>query len=115
MTRLILTADSSGAGCVVSAGVADLAVGIELRMVCGPPRSDAVFAAFLMARTNQPPDFHWLDSMPPSRLDQFGMNGLGLIEACKRCDTVELWMETEPNAQLVLIWLLDLSDGRRKR
>ena len=107
MTRLILTADSSSAGGVVSARLADLAVPIELRMVWGPPRSDAELAAFLTARTSQPPDFHWLDSMPPPRLEKFGINELGLIEACAHCETVELWMETEPNAQLVLIWLLD--------
>jgi hypothetical protein len=50
MTRLILTADSSSAGGVVSAGHADLAVVIE-RMVWGRPRSDAELAAFLAART----------------------------------------------------------------
>ena len=109
MTRLILTADSSSAGGVLSAGLADLAIAIELRMVWGPPRSDAELAAFLTARTSQPPDSHWLDSVPPARLEEFGMNELGLIEACARCETVELWMEAEPNAQLVLIWLLDLS------
>ena len=68
MTRLILTADSSSAGGVVSAGLADLAVPIELRMVWGAPRSDAELAAFLTARTSQPPDLHWLDSTPPPRL-----------------------------------------------
>jgi hypothetical protein len=107
MTRLILTADSSSAGGVVSAGLADLAIPIELRMVWGPSRSDAELAAFLAARMNQPPDSHWLDSVPPWRLEKLGMNELGLVEACARCDTVELWMETEPSAQLILIWLLD--------
>jgi hypothetical protein len=107
MTRLILTADSSSAGSVVSAGHADLAVAIELRMVWGPPRSDAELAAFLAARTSQKPGFHWLDSVPQLRLQKFDMSELGLIEACERCETVELWMETQPNAQLVLIWLLD--------
>ena len=107
MTRLILTADSSAAGAVVSAGLADLAVPIELRMVWGPPRSDAELAEFWATRSSQPLDSHWLDSVPPQRLDPFGIDGLGLIEACARCETVELWMETEPNAQLVLIWLLD--------
>ena len=97
MTRLILTADSSSAGGVVSAGHADLAVAIELRMVWGPPRSDAELAAFLAARTSQEPDSHWLDSVPPRRLQKLGMNELGLIEACERCETVELWMGTEPN------------------
>ena len=114
MTRLILTADSSSAGCVVSAGLADLAVPIELRMVWGPPRSDAEVAAFLAARTRQAPDCHWLDSVPPWRLQKFGMNDLGLIEVCERCETVELWMETEPNAQLVLIWLLDYLGSQAK-
>jgi len=107
MTRLILTADSSSAGGVVSAGHADLAIPIEPRMVWGPPRSDAGLAAFLAARTSQEPGSHWLDSVPPKRLQKFDMSELGLIEACERCETVELWMETEPNAQLVLIWLLD--------
>jgi hypothetical protein len=107
MRRLVLTADSSSAGGVVSAGHADLAVAIEPRLVWGPPRSDAELAGFLAARTSQEPGSHWLDSVPPQRLRKFGMNDLGLIEACERCETVELWMETEPNAQLILIWLLD--------
>jgi len=114
MTRLILTADDSSAGSIVSAGHADLAVVIELRMVWEPPRSDAELAAFLAPRTSQRPDSHWLDSMPPWRLQKFGMNDLGLIEACQRCKTVELWMGTEPNAQLVLIWLLDHLGARAK-
>jgi hypothetical protein len=114
VTRLILTADSSSAGCVVTAGLADLAVAIELRMVWGPPRSDAELAAFLEARTTQGPDSHWLYSQPRQRRQNFGFKYLGLIEACERCETVELWMETEPNAQLVLIWLLDYLGPRAK-
>jgi hypothetical protein len=39
---------------------------------------------------------------------------LGLIEVCRRCETVDLWMGTEPNAQLVLIWLLDYLDPQAK-
>jgi hypothetical protein len=111
---LILTADSSSAGCVVSAGLADLAIAIELRMVWGAPRSDAEFAAFLEERTTQGPDSHWLYSLPRQRRQKFGFKDLGLIEACERCETVELWMETEPNAQLVLIWLLDYLGPRAK-
>ncbi len=33
--------------------------------------------------------------------------GLGLIELCQQCETVELWVDPVPNAQLILIWLLD--------
>jgi hypothetical protein len=114
MTRLVLTADDSSAGSIVSAGHADLAVVIELRMVWGRPRSHADLAAYLAPRTSQQPDSHWLDSMPSWRLLEFGMSDLGLIEACQRCETVELWMGTEPNAQLVLIWLLDHLGARAK-
>jgi hypothetical protein len=114
VTRLILTADSSSAGCVVTAGLADLAIAIELRMVWGAPRSDAELAAFLEDRTTQGPDSSWLYSLPRQRRQLFGFKDLGLIEACERCETVELWMETEPNAQLVLIWLLDYLGPRAK-
>ena len=100
MTRLILTVDSSSAGGVVSAGHADLAVAIELRMAWGPPQPDAELAAFLTTRTSQAPGLHWLDSVPPLRLQKFGIADFGLIEVCERCETVELWMGTEPNAQL---------------
>ena len=112
MTRLILTADSSSAGCIVSAGLADLVIATELRMVWGAPRSDAELAAFLEARTTQPDP--WLYSQPRQRRQLLGFKDLGLIEACERCETVELWMETEPNAQLVLIWLLDYLGPRAK-
>jgi hypothetical protein len=114
MTRLILTADASSAGCVVSAGLADLAVAIELRMVWGPHRSDVELAAFLEARTTQGLDPSWLYSLPQQRRKLSGFENLGLIEACERCETVELWMEMEPNAQLVLIWLLDYLGPRAK-
>src|SRR5258708_4921668 len=55
MTRLILTADSSGAGSLTAAGRADLVVAIEPRLVWGPPLSDAELAAFLATRTTQKP------------------------------------------------------------
>ncbi|WP_246738148.1 hypothetical protein [Bradyrhizobium sp. CCBAU 051011] len=52
--------------------------------------------------------------MPPRRRQKFGIKDLGLIEASEHFETVELWMETEPNAQLVLIWLLDYLGPRAK-
>jgi hypothetical protein len=112
VTRLILTADSSSAGCIVSAGLADLVIATELRMVWGAPRSDAELAAFLEARTTQPDS--WLYSEPRQRRQLVGFKDLGLIEACERCETVELWIDTEPNAQLVLLWLLDYLGPRAK-
>jgi hypothetical protein len=106
MKSLVLTADATGAGCVISANCADLAVAIELRLVWGPPRSDAELAGFWAPRTDQKPGAHWLDSMPLPRQRKFGITGLGLVEAFQRFETVELWMGPDPNAQLTLIWLL---------
>jgi hypothetical protein len=30
-----------------------------------------------------------------------------LIDLCERCETIELWIDPDPNSQLTLIWLLD--------
>jgi hypothetical protein len=43
--------------------------------------------------------------MPP--LERFGIKDLGFLEVCARCETVELWIDPDPNGQLQLIWLLD--------
>jgi hypothetical protein len=114
MTRLILTADASAAGGLKAAGRADIVIPLEPRLVWGPLPSDAEFAAMLAKRTSQEPGSHWLDYGSPTRLKQTDWNDLGLIELCQRCETVELWMETEPNAQLVLIWLLDYLHSHAK-
>ena len=45
--------------------------------------------------------------LPGKPLEEARSHGLGLIEFCERCETIELWIDPEPNAQLTLIWLLD--------
>lgn len=105
--RLILTADASSAGNLKEADKADLAISIELRLVWGPLPSDGKLAALLATRTSQEPGDHWLDTISPQRREKYGVAGLGLLEVLARCDTVELWMETDPNSQFILIWLLD--------
>lgn len=40
-------------------------------------------------------------------MDEFGGRDFGLVELCQRCEAIDLWFDTKPNAQLVLIWLLD--------
>ncbi|MDF0518409.1 hypothetical protein P0R31_14320 [Bradyrhizobium yuanmingense] len=86
MKRLILMTDSSAAGAIQRAGLADLVIAIERRLVWGSLPSTAELDAF------------W-------RLEGSGPHGL--IELFLEYDTVELWMEPEPNAQLILLWLLD--------
>ena len=30
-----------------------------------------------------------------------------MIDVCERFDTIDLWIDPDPNAQLMLIWLLE--------
>src|SRR4051812_41638137 len=107
MTRLIVTTDSSTAGAIQRAGLADLVIAIECRLVWGQLPSDAELDAFFAPRTTQPHGLHWLDDTPPWRLEKSGATGRGLIELFAAYDAVEFWRGPEPNAQLILLWLLD--------
>lgn len=113
MTRLIVTTDSSTAGGIQRAGLADLVNAIEHRLVWGPLPSDAELEAFFAPRTTQPHGLHWLDDTPSWRLEESGMTGRGLIGLMAECESVELWPGPEPNAQLILLWLLDRCGGER--
>ncbi|WP_375313794.1 hypothetical protein WHZ77_11630 [Bradyrhizobium sp. A5] len=107
MTRLIVTTDSSTAGVLQQAGPADLVIAIERRLVWGLLPSAAELDAFFAPRTTQSRGLHWLDDTPPWRVVEPGVGDRGLIELSAECDSVELWMGPEPNAQLILLWLLD--------
>ena len=107
MTRLILTADSSTAGALVGARADNLAIAIERRLVWGALPSEVQLEAFFAARTTQENGLHWQDDTPSWRLKEFGVTDLGLIELCSKCESVELWIGPEPNAQLMLLWLLN--------
>jgi len=109
MTRLILTTEDSGAGCLRVAGIADIVLPFGLRFVWGPLPSDAELATFLEARSTKhgSPGSHWLDFVRARYLEEIEGKDLGLIDLCERCETIELWIDPDPNAQLTLIWLLD--------
>lgn len=107
MTRLIVTTDSSTAGAIQGAGLADRVIAIERRLLWGPLPSAAELDAFFAPRMAQPHGLHWLDDTPPWRLDEWGLKGYGLIELLSECGSAELWIGQEPNAQLLLLWLLD--------
>jgi hypothetical protein len=108
MTSLILTTDDSGAGCLMQAGIADIVIPFGLRFAWGPLPDLAELATLLATRSakHDPTVPHWMDNFD-GRLGEFHRKGLGLIELCQQCETVELWIDPEPNAQLMLIQLLD--------
>ncbi|MCP3465200.1 hypothetical protein [Bradyrhizobium sp. CCGUVB23] len=107
MTRLILTTDSSAAGALERRGLDDLVIAIGRRLVWGPLPSGAEFEAFFAPRKSQPRGLHWLDDTPPWRPEKSGAKDRGLIELLAESDSVELWIGPEPNAQLILLWLLE--------
>jgi hypothetical protein len=108
MTRLILTTDDSGAGCLMQTGIADIVIPFGFRFVGGPLPDLAELATSLATRSGKhdPAVPHWLDNFD-GRRGEIRRKGLGLIELCQQCETVELWIDPEPNAQLMLIQLLD--------
>ncbi len=108
MTRLILTTDSTGAGCLQQTGIADLVIPLGFRFVWGPlpSPSDLVTSLSTRSREHDPALPRWLDDTG-RRHEELRRKGLGLIELCEQCETVELWIDPEPNAQLMLVQLLD--------
>ncbi len=76
------------------------------RFVWGPLRSETGLASFLAERSINHAGSHWLDNVNPRRLRDFG-NEIGLTNLFEQCETVDLWIGPTPNAQLILIWLLD--------
>ena len=69
MTRLILTTNDSGAGCLMRAGIADIVIPFGFRFTSGPLPSAASLATLLATRsTKQGPAVpHWLDNFDWAR------------------------------------------------
>jgi hypothetical protein len=108
MTRLILTTSDSGAGCLRQPGLADIVIPFGFRLVWGRLPSDTELASSLGQHlANDDPSVpHWLENFG-SGYKEIRSKDLGLLELCQQCESVELWIDPEPNAQLQLVQLLD--------
>src|ERR1700761_2455555 len=84
MKRLILTTSDSAAGCLKVADIADKVIGIGHRFAAGDLPSEAEFTEAFAAFAS----FSFADI------------GDGF-------DAVDLWIDPDPNAQLILVCLLD--------
>jgi hypothetical protein len=107
--RLILTSSDSGAGGLMQAGLADIVIPFGVRFIWGRLPTPTELATLLTVRSaeHDSPGSHWLDHIRPRDLQEIGSQDLDLIELCERCETIELWIDPDPNSQLTLIWLLD--------
>jgi hypothetical protein len=88
---------------------ADLAVSFFFRFGWGQLPSPDELRAYLGPHT---PDVkggdHWSDFASEWGQSKNGSRrDLSLAEFCQQYETVELWFDTQPNAQLKLVWLLD--------
>src|SRR5882757_5513714 len=104
MTRLILTSTDSGGGCLLRAGIADIVIPLGFRFVWDALPSDAKLEAMLGPGS--------LDHFPAHRLGEFHSKSMGLVDLSERCETIELWIDPMPNAQLILVQLLDFFRSR---
>jgi len=92
----------------IDSNFADLAVHFPFHFVWGQLPSPDELAAYLGLRTDHRPGRHWSDFTLGWEQSKNGDDrALGLIEFCERYETVELWFDTRPDAQLLLVWLLD--------
>jgi hypothetical protein len=107
MQPLILTSRANPE--FVRSGFADLAVDFAFRFVWGPLPSPDELASYLGACTpDHAPGRHWSDfACGWDQSKNEDSSDLGLAEFCQQYETVELWFDTDPNAQLQLVWLLD--------
>src|SRR3954454_10440097 len=105
MKRLILTTDDSGAGCLRQTGLADIVISFGARFVWGPLPSDQELDELSGLRS--PPHDHWFRDVYRKNFADVGESEIGMIDLCHRCDTIELWIDPDPNAQLTLVWLLN--------
>jgi hypothetical protein len=84
MKRLILTTSDSGAGCLKAAEIADKVIGVGYRFSAGPLLPEAELAKSFASFAS------------------FGLADIG-----DRFDAIDLWIDPDPNAQLILVWLLE--------
>jgi hypothetical protein len=109
MKRLILTTSDSGSGALKGARIADAVIPFGLRLFGRQLEPPGELERWLAPRSvaEDTCGSRWLDNLRGKQLEEARSNGLGLVEICARFDTIDLWVDPDPNAQLILIWLLE--------
>jgi hypothetical protein len=107
---LILTTDDLAAHRLRPASLANDVVGFDLRFVAGQLPCDAELAAFFEPRSSKHDreGMHWLDHFIRMGMGRSTDTSRGLLEFCVPFDSIEIWADPHANAQLILVWLLDL-------
>lgn len=89
--------------------IADLAVNFNFHFVWGPLPSADDLAVYLGPRSyDEAADCNWSTFAARwGHSENKRFRDHGMIEFCQHYEAVELWFDTNPEAQLQLVWLLD--------
>src|SRR5438067_4863084 len=105
--KRVFPTSSSGFN-LMRSGLAEVVIPFTFRLVDGPPPLDELGVYVAASSGAVKPGAHWSDFVgrwSPAAEDR---RHLSLIEFCQPYDVIELWFDSTPNDQLLLIWLLDL-------
>src|SRR6185437_4127593 len=100
MTRLILTTSDSAAGCLRQPGIADAVLPFGNRFFLREALPSDIAIANSLDEDDWLVRIYRKCAREADRRDR-------MIGLCESFDTVDLWIDPDPNAQLILVWLLD--------
>jgi hypothetical protein len=100
MKRLIFTTSDSGAGCLRQPGIADAVMPLGYRFFPREPLPSDIEIADSLAQDD------WIGRIYRKYL-RGNDSRTRLIDLCEPFDAIDLWIDPDPNAQLILIWLLE--------
>lgn len=106
MKRFIFTSTDSGGGCLKQTRIADRVLPLGYELVHGPAPLTSQPLDFFAARTALWPvgtdeaEVEFTDAIVAGRL-------ANELELALQCDSIELWVDPTPNAQLQAVQLLD--------
>jgi hypothetical protein len=100
MKRLIFTTSDAGAGCLRQPGIADAVMPVGRRFFLRESLPSDVEIA------NSLEEDDWLGRIYRKYARETDRR-TRMIDLCEPFDTVDLWIDPDPNAQLILIWLLE--------
>jgi hypothetical protein len=98
--RLILTTSDSGAGCLRQPGIADAVLPLGERFFLWEPLPSDIEIAESLAQDD------WLGRIYRRYIGEADSR-TGITDLCAPFDTVDVWIDPDPNAQLILAWLLE--------
>src|ERR1700753_2052284 len=101
MKRLIFTTSDSGARCLRQAGLADAVMPLGDRFFLREPLPSDDEIANAVAEDD------WFGGIYRKYIGAPDKRGR-LIDLCEPFDAIDLWIDPDPNAQLILVWLLEL-------